>query len=123
LTLLDIRDTEKRKALIQVLERLEPDGETNTLAALQAAFRFDHIDAIVLFTDGQPTLSPRPLDGSVSDRNAGYRAQILEEIDRQVAAGRKVRIHTIGLGDYFDPALGELFRTMGERTGGTFIGR
>jgi Mg-chelatase subunit ChlD len=95
--------------LAQTLKSLQPIGETRTMEALQRAYALQGVDAIVLFTDGMPTSS------SAKD--------VREFVRERHAAGNKLRIHTVGVGDYFNREMGDFLQGLAKDTGGTFIGR
>jgi Mg-chelatase subunit ChlD len=89
------------------LSSLHPEGATNTLKALQTAFRYRDANAIILFTDGQPTTSSaEQVLTAVSQRNV------------------QVPINVVGLGDYFkERKFGKFLQSLAERSGGVFIGK
>ena len=99
------------ESLIRTLKELKPIGETKTMEALQRAYGFRDVDAIFLFTDGLPN-SP-----------GGNARDILEFARQQRAQGSRIRIHTVGVGDYFKADMGDFLRGLAAETGGTFIGR
>jgi hypothetical protein len=90
-------------------------GGTNTLAALRRAYGYPGAEVIILFTDGAPDTGR---DGGV-----GTSDDILQFVKDQKAAGSKLRIHTVGIGDYFSPRMSEFLLRLSGETGGTFIGR
>ncbi len=49
--------------------------------------------------------------------------QVEEFVKDQVSSGRRVRIHVIALGDYFDQDFGGFLTRLAKMTGGTFLGR
>lgn len=87
---------------------LEPEGETKTKDALERAYRFANIDAIILFTDGQPSEGPE---------------NVLEFVKQSRLGGNSARIHVVGIGNYFDESFGNYLRALAKSSGGTFIGR
>ena len=61
---------EKTQQIRKWLLELKPVGFTNTLEALQYAYRFKQADTIILFTDGEPRLQrtgQAPLDFQMRD--------------------------------------------------------
>ena len=109
--LVNMQDPTTRKKMGEWMDDLEPEGKTRTLHALEKAYRYPGIDAIVLFTDGAPT------------KSYGSRNEIHKFVENEATAGRKPRIHTVGLSDYFDKNLGRFLRRLAKETDGTFIGR
>ena len=99
------------ESLIQKLQSMRPTGETKTMEALQRAYGFRDVDAIFLFTDGMPNSA------------GGNARDIRDFVKSQRAQGCQIRIHTVGVGDYFKQGLGEFLRGLAADTGGTFIGR
>jgi len=105
---------QSRAKLLAVFDDLSPQGNTNTLAALQIAYAYPGVNAIFLFSDGEPD----------SGRNSFDR-----RMARQVHAlcrrhGNTVPVNTVGLGDYLgDRNLGWFLETIARETGGTFLGR
>lgn len=115
-TLLDLRGEQgdrNRKRLLEFIEQLDPEGGTNTLAALEMAYAYDDLDAILLFTDGAPN------DG----RSATFDPDVARQIYRLCEQHKDIPINTVGLGDYFQKDLSEFLLTIAEITGGTFMGR
>lgn len=101
--------------LLEGLKDLSPTGATNTLEALRRAYRYPGVEVVILFTDG----APEP----VRDGGVGTADDILRFVDNQKAAGSTVRIHTVGIGDYFSPRMRDFLLRLSGGTGGTFIGR
>ena len=101
--------------LLEGLKDLSPMGATNTLEALRRAYRYPEVKVIILFTDGAPD--------SGKDGGVGNADDILRFVANQKAAGLDVRIHTVGIGDYFSPRMRDFLLRLSGETGGTFIGR
>lgn len=101
--------------LLEGLKDLSPMGATNTLDALRRAYRYPGVEVVILFTDGAPD--------SGKDGGVGTADDILRFVDNQKGAGSKVRIHTVGIGDYFSPRMRDFLLRLSGETGGTFIGR
>ena len=87
---------------------LEPEGETKTKDALERAYRFVNIDAIILFTDGQPSEGPE---------------EVIDFVRKKWLGGNSARLHVVGIGNYFKESFGNYLRALAEPSGGTFIGR
>jgi predicted nucleic acid-binding Zn-ribbon protein len=102
-----------RARLLQYLKAVKPEGWTNTLAAMQTAYRYRDLDTIVLFSDGAPTYAN-------SNKFNSEMAQQIYALCRQHA---NVPVNTIGLGNYFEQDLSTFLRTVAKLTGGTFLGR
>ena len=97
-----------KKKLMDAISNLRPEGRTNTLAALRVAYSYAALDAIVLFTDGEP-------DDPAATRN------YVVEMKRRFP---KTRIHTVGIGDYFsDRKFSDFLLGVARDSGGAFIGR
>lgn len=115
-TLVTVHGTDgeaNRAELMAQLKSVEPDGWTNTLAALQAAYRYDGLDTILLFSDGAPT-----------NPNSGrFDADVADQIYKLCQQHADIPINTIGLGNYFDKEMSTFLRTLARLTGGTFRGR
>ncbi len=103
------------EALLEGLKNLSPMGATNTLDALRRAYRYPGVEVVILFTDGAPDTGRDGGIGTVDD--------ILRFVEHQKATGSKVRIHTVGIGDYFSPRMRDFLLRLSSETGGTFIGR
>ena len=71
-----------KRAAIAFIDRLKADGETNSKAALEAAFKDPQVDTIYFLSDGFPTVG-----------ELNY-VSICNEVARW-NAGRNVRVHTI----------------------------
>jgi DNA repair exonuclease SbcCD ATPase subunit len=102
-----------RNQLMAQLNRVEPRGLTNTLAAFRKAYEHEGLDTIVLFSDGAPSNSP----SGEFDPNM---AQEIYALCRQHA---DIPVNAIGLGNYFDQNMGTFLRNVARITGGTFRGR
>jgi hypothetical protein len=123
-TMRDMTVEAQRTELLAKLQENQPGGWTNTYEALEKAFRYERIDAIVLFTDGQPTIGPMKR-GNFKTESEARMAAIIDLVSRkQMELGHKVPIHTIALGDYFGENFGPFLQNLSrDVTGGTFIGR
>lgn len=96
-----------RERLASSLDGLVPTGRTDTAGALQKAYQYEPIDAIILFTDGAPDDSER----------------VTNVVSKMVARFPGTRIHVVGLGDYFNEDFGRFLKNLASQTGGAFIGR
>lgn len=111
----------------QALLKLEPRGNTNMYAALEAAFRLKNqgLDAIYLFSDGLPNVgpglppSPPPDEAGQSALLGRYLRDTLK--NRWNSAEPKVRIHSIGF-FYESPNLGAFLWALSRENGGSFVG-
>ena len=112
-----------RNTLVAQLNGLEPEGFTDTLAALQTAYRYTNVDTIILFTDGKPELAPR--NGSRQESMGGRGSREMIKQIHLLCTNRVhiIPINTVGLGDYFNPDLAGFLRQVANETKGTFIGR
>jgi hypothetical protein len=103
-----------RDAMLRELNGLAPLGETRTKRALQRAMEFKNVDTIFLFTDGTP---------DAADGGGDPRESVLRLVRDWKAAHPAARIHTIGIGDYFNSSMRDFLLGIAKSTGGTFIGR
>jgi uncharacterized protein with von Willebrand factor type A (vWA) domain len=112
-----------RNTLVAQLNGLKPEGFTDTLAALQTAYRYTNVDTIILFTDGKPERAPR--DGSRQESMGGRGSREMIKDIHLLCTNRVhiIPINTVGLGDYFNPDLAGFLRQLSDETKGTFIGR
>lgn len=101
-----------RVRLLEYLKSVKPEGWTNTLAAMQLAYRYP-VDTIILFSDGAPTYE------TVNRFNSEAAEQIYA-LCRQHA---NIPVNAVGLGNYFDQDFSTFLRTTAQLTGGTFVGR
>lgn len=116
-----MRSPADRDACLKAFEKwwlkkeLDSEGETNTLAAIEAAYEHKEVDTIILFTDG----APRTKDT--------FNAPIDLDMEKQIYARceehRDVPVNAIGLGNYFDPAMSKFLFNLTAKTGGAFLGR
>ena len=112
-----------RNTLVAQLDGLEPEGFTDTLAALQTAYRYTNVDTIILFTDGKPERAPR--NGSRQESIGGRGSKEMIKDIHLLCTNRVqiIPVNTVGLGDYFSPDLAGFLRQVANETKGTFIGR
>lgn len=103
---------------------------TNTLGGIQAAVKFNDASAIILFTDGQPTVSTDEDNGRPSPAKSEAKLQeaVLRELRSIVEAsnkdgGKPVPINVVGVGNYFEPEFGKFLKDVADLTGGSFIGQ
>jgi hypothetical protein len=102
----------KREALLQHVKTVTPEGWTNTYEALRKAYQYD-IDAILLFSDGAPSTSTTGL----------FDPAVVQQIYELCRAHPNIRVHTIGLGNYFDQNASTFLRSVAKITNGTFRGK
>jgi len=102
----------QRAQLLQYLKSVKPEGWTNTLAAMQAAYRYP-VDTIILFSDGAPTY----------EKANRFNAEAVDQIYALCRQHADIPINAIGLGNYFDPEFATFLRTLAQLSGGTFVGR
>ena len=111
----------------QTLLKVDPNGNTNMYAALEAAFRFKSqgLDAIYLFSDGLPNVGPGLPPNPPPDEPS--QSAILGRHLRDVLKSRwnkddpKVRIHSVGF-YYESPNLGAFLWALSRDNGGSFVG-
>lgn len=102
--------SEHKVQLLATIRNLRPEGGTSTLKALQAAYKYSPIDAVILFTDGEP-------DKGTTASTRQFAVDVKQRFP-------ETRIHTVGIGDYFrKPELGEFLLGIAHDTGGVFVGR
>jgi len=93
---------------IAYLEKLESGGGTNMSDALEEAFALTDVETIFVLSDGSPN------EGKIPDTQG-----ILDAVSKWNSA-KKVKIHTIGLGEDCDK---EFMKKLAEQNGGQFIDR
>ncbi len=114
-TLLRVSGTEgaaNRAQMVQYLRSVKPEGWTNTLPAIQLAYRYP-VDTIILFSDGAPTY----------ETVNRFNAQAAEQIYALCRQHADIPVNAIGLGNYFDQDFSTFLRTVAQLSGGTFVGR
>lgn len=135
-------ETNDRDLLNNLVAKLpNPNGATNTMKALNIAFRIEGVTNILLFTDGEPGLLAEQISAvektkleengmRVKPPDFAYqRDWILKTVDEHKAECEKTgkrfpHINAIGIGNYFDNDLASFLRTLSEeKTGGSFQGR
>jgi myosin heavy subunit len=117
--------------LLDVLKETVPNDGTNTFLALRTAYEARNVDAIFLFTDGQPMLKPEAETTSEDFRI--MQNEVLDLIVSENQKGNPTPINVIGLGDYFSDRLsgrnqkhlpfGVFLTRIAQLSGGTFLGR
>ncbi|MFM8479403.1 MAG: VWA domain-containing protein [Planctomycetaceae bacterium] len=117
--------------LLTALKNTVPNQGTNTSLALQTAYEAEDVDAIFLFTDGQPMLKAE-VDTTSEDFRT-LQNEVLDLIIREKQRGNAPPINVIGLGDYFSNRLagpeqkhlpfGVFLTRIAQLSGGTFLGR
>lgn len=105
-----------RRSLLEHIRATKPEGGTNTLLALQMAYRCANLDTVILFTDGEPN-NPANLGTNQFD------PQVAEAIYALCEQHKQIPVNTVGLGDYFKPQLSAFLMRVAQGTGGNFLGR
>jgi hypothetical protein len=105
-----------RSAAVKVLEdglaRVKPAGQTNTLGALEAAYRYSDVDTMILFTDGCPFV-----EGEKTT------PELIASVRDLVRQHRSIPVNVVGIGEYFEISFADFLRDIATTTGGEFIGR
>jgi hypothetical protein len=101
---LEVADDSTRRRALAFVDRKAADGGTNLYAALRMAFADQSLDALVVLSDGEPSM------GELRDPDA-----ILGAIERW-NAGRGVRVDCVAIGVQLD-----LLEELAERTGGVCL--
>jgi hypothetical protein len=115
-TLKSITTPADRAEFMEALSKYMPEGRTNTYEALKRAYAYGPTDAIIVFSDGKPTVGP------TSNLTNRY-LPVHKLVEAQKVAGNRTRIHTIALGDYFGEDYGRFLLGLAMETEGTFLGR
>jgi hypothetical protein len=110
------RGAANRRLLLNRIAAARPDGGTNTLLALQVAYRCPNLDTIILFTDGEPN-DPK---GIVANQ---FDPEIAQKIYALLQQHKDIPVNTVGLGNYFKPQLSGFLMRVAKDTGGSFLGR
>ena len=105
-----------RRLLLERIAATKPEGGTNTLLALQTAYRCASLDTIILFTDGEPN-NPSSVVANQFD------PEVAEKIYALLQQHRDIPVNTVGLGNYFKPQLSGFLMRVAQETGGSFLGR
>jgi hypothetical protein len=104
---------ELRQVMQQELENMGPSGGTPTYAALRRAMDFKDLDAIILFTDGDPDATAAGADPFEEV------VQLVRDWHASHPAGR---VHVVGIGDYFKQTSRNFLRGVAAAGAGAFIG-
>jgi predicted nuclease with TOPRIM domain len=113
-TLVDFRGPEgleRRRGLLADLATVKPASVTNTLAALEQAYKYD-VDTILLFSDGAPSLDP----------SGRFDPQLADRVYALCRQHPGVPVNTIGIGNYFEGDLAKFLQAIAQITGGRFQG-
>ena len=123
--------TKATESLVGFLASKVPDGGTDTFAGLSKAYESNDIDAIFLFTDGQP-MDKSP-DKMTSADYKRLQDKVLDLIATHGSDGDRIPINVIGLGDYFSQTgsspdqvhlpFGKFLVRIADESGGVFLGR
>jgi Mg-chelatase subunit ChlD len=98
---------ENRDLAMAFVDGLRADGETNTLGAFEAAFRFQGVRTIVLMSDGAPNQPVTEIYHFLASANTN----------------RSVTINCVAMGNYFQTEYGAFLQRIAAEHRGMFIGR
>lgn len=113
------RDSERESLINAISLASAASGSTNTLAAIEQAFRCEGANAIVLFTDGKPDTSAAP---SMNGALAVDAILACVKSQGSIQSG-DTRLHTVGVGNYFEAGAGKFLLDLANAGSGSFIGR
>jgi len=105
---------ELRQTMQQELKDMGPSGGTPTYAALRRAMDFRDLDAIILFTDGDPDATAVGVDPF---------EEVVQLVRDWHASHPTGRVHVVGIGDYFKQTSRNFLRGVAAAGAGAFIGR
>lgn len=108
-----VADAAARKQVADEINSWRPEGQTATHDALATAYAFEDIDAVLLFTDGDPTAE---IEGRKTGREAIY-----ELVNKH--RERRVPINVVGVGQYFDKDFSAVLLELARLSDGSFQGR
>ena len=126
---LDYYAQSSKKATVEGLKAVKPNGETNMYAAMQEAFRFraDGLDTIYIISDGLPNAGPGlPTTKTLTEaQKTEYLAKRIRQTLRTTwntpVEGQRVRINTIGF--FFEsPDVGAFLWALSRENDGGFVG-
>ena len=100
-----------RARLLEYLRSVKPEGWTNTLAAMQQAYRYP-VDTIILFSDGADLRDHQPLQRPSGRADLCPLPPACRHPDQRHRTGQLLR-----------PDFSTFLRTTAQLTGGTFVGR
>lgn len=121
--------TERRTAAAAwVHDRVKPDGLTNTLGALQAAFALSGVDTVILVSDGEPTEPHNPGPGkplSPDDvrRNIEETLAWVRNENESRPEGDRIVVNAVAVGNYLRQDYGSFLQRLAAENGGEFLGR
>lgn len=112
-------------AVAWVADTARPDGQTNTLLALQTAFAMPGVDTVILVSDGEPTHphTAPTMTAALTKRNID---ETLAWVREQTAArpeAERIVVNTVAVGNYLRQDYGTFLQQIAEATGGEFLGR
>jgi|GEM_PF-2290474 len=113
------RDSDRESLINEISLASAASGSTNTLAAIEQAFRCEGANAIVLFTDGKPDTSAAP---SMNGALAVDAILACVKSQGSIQSGA-TRLHTVGVGNYFEAGAGKFLLDLANAGRGSFIGR
>jgi Mg-chelatase subunit ChlD len=123
---LDMTPSHKKENIGRIkdyLGKVKPEGVTNLIYAIRMAYKYEDTSAIVLFTDGAPTVRGQSLLGIYRHPQKEPQKEIIEFLTAQKNAGRTIPVNIVATGDYFNKECGRFLVQVADLTGGTFIGR
>lgn len=107
---------EARKKILCQVRSLKPSGMTDPLGALEKAYEYEDLNAVILLTDGRPTtgvldaLRVSHTLNKVSALCGGER-------------NREIPVNTVGVGGYIKRSRSRFLHTVAGSTGGGFLGQ
>lgn len=96
-----------RERASRFVDALPATGNTNTLDALEEAFQLPGLDTIILMSDGAPNQPFTDIHRFLKSANSN----------------RRVKINTVGMGNYFHAEYGDFLQEIAADHDGMFIGR
>ncbi len=109
-------DPQLRETMLRELSALSPTGQTRTAAALRRAMEFSDVNAIIVFTDGEP-------DDSDGGQAGDPRQRVIDMVAAWRASHPNGRVHIVGISDYFRPPMRDFLLGVARAGDGAFIGR
>jgi len=117
---------EQRAAALEwVAATVKPDGQTDTLGALQAAYAFEGVDTVILVSDGEPTQPhfANPMTVALTRQNIQETLAWVREQTAALPEEERVVVNTVAVGNYLNKDYGRFLQEIAEATGGEFLGR
>ena len=119
--------TRSPEEMERALAAIDPKGDTNLYAAMEAAFQFKQqgLDTIYVFSDGLPNSGPGLPANPPADEGAreGLLGKHVRDTikNRWNASAARVKIHSVGF-FYESPNLGAFLWALSRENGGSFVG-